>query len=146
MTSLYTLKLWRGMDCDITLGKVYTHTGVSFKDDAGDRRGVSLGNWEVYVKATEVQGVQPSHTFLDKKTPELSLVRDKNLGNSDYSSHNIQPWDIWLEYQLNPWDADIQKRLLRTKKDAGMTPAEQRILDYKKIIHNCEERIRQLES
>ncbi len=62
-----------------------------------------------------------------------------NVGNSDYSKHSIQPWDIWREYHLNPWDADIIKRVLRTKE------GEDPILDYKKIIHICEERIAQLE-
>jgi len=65
-------------------------------------------------------------------------TRNYNVGTSNYSEHKIQPWDIWLEYNLNPWDADIIKRVLRTKKDNS------RILDYEKIIHVCQERIRQL--
>ena len=65
-------------------------------------------------------------------------VREKNVGNSNYAQHKIQPWDIWEDWDLNPWDADIVKRALRTK--AG----DSRIMDYKKIIHVCEERIRQL--
>ena len=66
-------------------------------------------------------------------------VRQYNVGNSDYSKHKIQPWDIWLEYNLNPWDADIIKRILRIKQ------GDSRKLDYEKIIHICKERIRQLE-
>lgn len=65
-------------------------------------------------------------------------TRSYNVGTSDYSKHKIQPWDIWLEYNLNPWDADIIKRVLRTK--AG----EERVLDYEKIIHICKERTRQI--
>lgn len=65
-------------------------------------------------------------------------VRDHNIGSSDYSKHKIQPWDIWLEYKLNPWDADIIKRVLRTKE------GDSRELDYQKIKHICDERIRQL--
>jgi len=61
-----------------------------------------------------------------------------NIGTSDYAKHKIQPWDIWLEYQLNPWDADIIKRVLR---DSGRGD---RKLDYQKIIHVCQERISQL--
>lgn len=76
------------------------------------------------------------------KLVELALlptpVRDHNVGSSDYSRHFIQPWSIWQDYNLNPWDADIIKRVLREKEG---TP---RIEDYKKIIHVCEERIRQL--
>lgn len=71
-------------------------------------------------------------------------VRSHNVGASDYSKHAIQPWDIWMEYHLNPWDADIVKRVLRTKNEPGFTETESRIKDYKKIIHICQERIRQL--
>ena len=67
-------------------------------------------------------------------------VRSYNVGQSDYSKHKIQPWDIWLEYNLNPWDADIVKRVLRTKE------TDSRKLDYEKIIHVAKERIRQLEA
>lgn len=67
-------------------------------------------------------------------------TRENNIGNSDYSKHIIQPWSIWIDWNLNPWDADIIKRVLRTKE------GEDRIMDYNKIIHICEERIRQLEN
>lgn len=66
------------------------------------------------------------------------LTRDHNVGESDYAKHKIQPWDIWLEYDLNPWDADIIKRVLRHKPG-------QRRLDYEKIKHICDERIRQID-
>ena len=66
-------------------------------------------------------------------------VRNDNVGASDYSQHIIQPWAIWLDYKLNPWDADIVKRVLRTKEGESRTTA------YKKIIHICQERIRQIE-
>ena len=72
-------------------------------------------------------------------------VRDRNGGSSNYAEHKIQPWDIWLEYNLNGFDADIVKRVLRTKDDPSMTPTEQRILDYQKIKHVCDERVRQLQ-
>lgn len=67
-------------------------------------------------------------------------VRDHNVGESDYSAHVIQPWSIWIDYALNPWDADIVKRVLRTKQ------GEDRKQDYQKIIHICEERIRQIDA
>ena len=72
-------------------------------------------------------------------------VRKDNVGKSDYARHTIQPWSIWKDYNLNPWDADIVKRILRTKEEAGMSEIEARIMDYKKIKHICDERIRQLE-
>ena len=70
----------------------------------------------------------------------MSDVRTYNVGASNYSEYSIKPWDIWLEYQLNPWDADIIKRVLRKKS------TDSRKLDYEKIIHVCQERIRQLDS
>lgn len=65
-------------------------------------------------------------------------VQSYNVGKSDYAKHAIQPWDIWKEYNLNPWDADIVKRVLRTKE------GEPRTLDYEKIIHICKYRIAEL--
>lgn len=70
--------------------------------------------------------------------PASENVQSYNVGKSDYSKHAIQPWDIWKEYNLNPWDADIVKRVLRTKE------GEARALDYEKIIHICRYRIAEL--
>lgn len=71
---------------------------------------------------------------------EESDVRNHNVGTSDYSKHIIQPWSIWIDYNLNAFDADIVKRVLRTKEN---TPRKE---DYEKIIHICQERIRQIEN
>ena len=59
--------------------------------------------------------------------------RSGNVGASDYAAKVIQPWTIWREYNLDPWEADIIKRVLRTKR------GESRRLDFKKIAHICEE-------
>lgn len=67
-------------------------------------------------------------------------IRSYNIGSSDYAKHKIQPWQIWIEYNLNPFDADIIKRVLR-KKD-GQSRRE----EYEKIIHVCKERIRQIDN
>lgn len=71
---------------------------------------------------------------------ENDNTRDHNIGTSDYSQHIIQPWSIWLDWNLNPWDADIVKRVLRNKF------GETRKQDYEKIIHICQERIRQIKT
>lgn len=71
---------------------------------------------------------------------ENSDVRSHNVGTSDYSKHVIQPWSIWIDYNLNAFDADIIKRVLRTKENTS------RKEDYEKIIHICQERIRQIEN
>lgn len=86
---------------------------------------------------------------LGNKLTKLGIIntdiRKDNIGNSDYSKHIIQPWSIWKDYNLNPWDADIVKRVLRTKEEPGKSKEDARIMDYEKIIHICKERIRQLE-
>ena len=105
------LLTWTGVTEDITIHKEYQFygnapVGFKFKDNAGEPRETRHGTW-----ATVTKGVQPSNTFLDQQE-----TRDKNCGDSDYSKHKIQPWDIWIEYDLNGFDADIVKRVLRTKK------------------------------
>lgn len=75
-----------------------------------------------------------------EENQDFNSVRAFNVGTSDYSTHIIQPWSIWLDWNLNPWDADIVKRVLRNKL------GESRKQDYEKIIHICHERIRQIEN
>lgn len=81
-----------------------------------------------------------------KAKMEAGSIRNHNVGNSNYAKMpaGYQPWDLWKVYHLNPWDADILKRLLRTKAEPGMTPQEARKMDYEKIIHVCLERINQI--
>lgn len=69
----------------------------------------------------------------------MENVRSYNVGASDYSRHKYQSWDFWLTFVLNPFDADLCKRILRTKA------TDTRLLDYQKIKHICGERLRQLE-
>lgn len=70
--------------------------------------------------------------------------RSYNIGSSDYATMKIQPWDIWKDWKLDPWDADIIKRISRTKEIPGKTFEEARIEDYEKIKHICDEKIYQL--
>lgn len=87
-------------------------------------------NWELYQKLKYLGIVHDEKDGVD--------IRNFNIGDSNYSKHIIQPWSIWIDWNLNAWDADIVKRVLRTKH------GESRIMDYEKIIHDCNERIRQL--
>lgn len=66
-------------------------------------------------------------------------VRKANVGKSNYAEHVIQPYSIWIDWDLDAWDADIVKRVLRTKE------CDPRKLDYIKIKHVCDEKIRQIE-
>ena len=100
-----------------------------------------------YVHVVQYKSIEESlYNRLEKLGLIPNEVRKDNVGKSDYSKHTIQPWSIWLDYDLNAWDADIVKRVLRTKEEPGMPYKESRIMDYNKIIHICKERIRQLES
>lgn len=85
---------------------------------------------------------EKEHSELLGKTTDTPVndTRSYNVGSSDYAKHKIQPWDIWIEYKLNPFDADIVKRILRHKK------GDSRKMDYEKIIHICQERIRQIDT
>ena len=87
-------------------------------------------DWDLYQDLKRV-GIIRDHT-------ETNDVRSFNIGSSDYSKHLIQPWSIWIDWNLNAFDADIIKRVLRTKE------GESRTQDYEKIIHICNERIRQI--
>lgn len=90
-----------------------------------------------------VEGPRVIPAWLYERLERLGMlpnaVRDHNEGASDYAEHLIQPWAVWQEYHLNAWDADIIKRVLRRKQ------TDSRRLDYVKIIHICQERIRQID-
>lgn len=87
-------------------------------------------DWNLYKKLKELGII---HDHLGNNDP-----RSFNIGGSNYSHHLIQPWTIIQEYNLNYWDGDIIKRVLRIKE------GDSREMDYRKIIHICEERLRQL--
>ena len=89
-------------------------------------------------------GIKVEQEPVKSYVKKIKNHRDHNIGSSNYASMKIQPWDVWSAWNLNPWDADIVKRIARTKKIPGMSEIEARIEDYEKIKHNCDERIFQL--
>ena len=64
-----------------------------------------------------------------------NAVSDYNIGKSNYAKHKIQPWDVWLDYNLDPFRANLIKRTLRTKEEEGMTLRETKIQDLEKMKH-----------
>jgi len=96
--------------------------------------------WSHFPTPTIVTTVESADLISGGSSDPLS----HNIGESNYSKHKIQPYHIWEEYNLNPWDADIIKRVLRTKKVKGMTKRKARIMDYEKIIHICQYRLSKL--
>lgn len=105
---------------------------------------------EMKTTQMETTEITPIPTELYRNLVYLGIidpsgVRNTNVGKSNYSTKTIQAWSVWLDYpELTSWDHDIIKRVLRTKEETGMTADEARLLDYEKIKHDCEERIRQL--
>ena len=61
------------------------------------------------------------------------------VGGNHYVKRKIQPWEIWKAYEMNPWEANALKYLLR-HKDKGK-PLE----DLKKCRHYIEFLINTLE-
>ena len=60
-----------------------------------------------------------------------------NIGSSNYSTHgNLQSWDMWNDWKLNPYDGDLNKRLTRKKS------TDPRELDIEKMGHIAMERAR----
>jgi hypothetical protein len=43
----------------------------------------------------------------------VQSVTDTQVGGDHYKKFKIQPWQIWEEYDLNPWAANALKYLLR---------------------------------
>jgi len=70
--------------------------------------------------------VSPILRVIHTSSDQQSHHRNHNVGSSDYATRKIQPWDIWREYKLDPWRADIVKRILRDKE------GEDPILDLEK--------------
>jgi hypothetical protein len=63
-------------------------------------------------------------------------VMDKQVGGTHYKGKKMQVWDIVDEYDLNYYEGNIVKYLLRDK--------ENRIEDLEKLIHYAEKEIMNL--
>ena len=140
----FVLEIFFPLETDDDVQIVFDSDVCVDVDDCTERnfranRWYEIGYASVRVEYRKTAGFG-SDLYKDKEVKDdKENIRSYNVGSSDYAKHNIQPWDIWREYNLNPWDADIVKRVLRTKETDG------RKLDYEKIIHICKERIRQID-
>jgi len=139
----------RGIVDDISSDNISFNNNVyTCKKDGREWKSTDGKTWiEVQKPIPPNAGSHVKKSSLEKyfDLKNKNSVRNHNVGKSDYSKHNIQPWDIWIEYKLNPFDADVVKRILRKKAEPGMSEQESRKMDYEKIIHICQERIRQID-
>lgn len=62
----------------------------------------------------------------------MENVRESNIGESDYSKKKIQSWDIWRNWKLDPFEANVVKYTLRSKPG-------KRLEDLKKACHYLQE-------
>ena len=71
--------------------------------------------------------------YLDQKYQQkMKVVFKQQIGGDHYKKHTIQPWHIWEDYNMNPWQANALKYLLRyNDKDK---PLE----DLYKCMHNVQ--------
>ena len=60
--------------------------------------------------------------------------RHKQIGGNHYAKHTIQPWDIIREYELDYFEGNALKYLLRQK--------DNRLEDLQKAAHYLEECIK----
>lgn len=60
-------------------------------------------------------------------------LKNRQVGGTHYSKHKIQVWDIIIEYELNYFEGNILKYLLRRK--------DNRKQDLLKIQHYLEKLI-----
>ena len=129
---------------EVAVRQLFTKEGRLFSDTENPK--------DLFIKVEENEKINKIDTTDERKQyleyiglSSSSNVRTKNAGKSDYSKQVIQPWTIWNAYpNITTIDKDIIKRVLRTKEEGNLSPINSRILDYEKIIHDCEERIRQL--
>ncbi len=95
---------------------------------------------EAFLRTQDTMDVEKiAEQCLTGESPRAGTM-STNVGKSDYAQHAIQPWDVWDAYNLNPYDCDIVKRILRDKSE------EDTLLDYRKIQHICQKRIDDIES
>lgn len=55
----------------------------------------------------------------------------KQVGGDHYIQKSMQPWDVWEAFNLDAWEANAVKYILRWRLKGGVT-------DLKKAIHYLE--------
>lgn len=74
---------------------------------------------------------QEYRDMINKQTQELLYGREdagdvmaKQVGGTHYKGAQFQPWDIFMQYGLDPWSANVVKYILRFPKKAGKQDLE----------------------
>lgn len=61
-------------------------------------------------------------TSVDIKTLD-DYIKSKQIGGDHYKS-NIEPWDVFLDWRLDPWACNVIKYVQRHRKKAGKQDLE----------------------
>lgn len=51
-------------------------------------------------------------------------VKSKMIGGTHYKGANIEPWDVFLDWGLDPWACNVIKYVQRHRKKAGIQDLE----------------------
>lgn len=65
-------------------------------------------------------------------------VMAKQIGGNHYKRTKIQPWDIYSDYKLDPWSANVVKYILRFPHKAGVQDLEKAKHYIEYLIKNYE--------
>ena len=62
----------------------------------------------------------------DVKPPNMGklLIDKMQVGGSHYKSTNIQPWDVFIDWELDPWLCNVIKYVQRHNKKNGQQDLE----------------------
>lgn len=87
---------------------------------------MSLHDYVMYQKTKEFEteftledyfkGLQKFHPVED----EVSHVKSTQVGGDHYQKGALQPWDIFLAWDLDPWTANVVKYILRYPHKNGI--------------------------
>ena len=66
-------------------------------------------------------------------------VMAKQVGGTHYKGATFQPWDIFMQYGLDPWSANVVKYILRFPKKAGKQDLEKAKHYIEFLLANYEE-------
>jgi hypothetical protein len=72
-----------------------------------------------------------SAPYVNTKGIHSPSTKDKQVGGDHYKGRKLQPWDLWEAFDLDPWEANALKYLLRWKDKNGVE-------DLKKAVHYIE--------
>jgi hypothetical protein len=104
-----------------------------------------MSTLEAYVKRKEAVLAEPctlKDMLADKAKREgmedAGDAMAKQVGGNHYKRTKIQPWEIYSDYKLDPWSANVVKYILRFPYKAGVQDLEKAKHYIEYLIQNYE--------